>query len=235
MNLVFFQIMFTEFVAEMGDKTQLMMIAMTTKYKIREIILGTAAAILVLNALAVLIGGLISVLIPTWLIRIAAAAAFLFFACSSLSGNKEEEDDEEDEKGSKRSRFGVLAIFGTFFLAEMGDKTQLTAITFSANEGLSGAIVVWLACSIGLFLADLIGMLIGYLLASKMPTGFLDILAFFLFAIFGMMTMNEGLKLLPVVSASRALLLTVIIAALFLAISIVILVRRLRRNRFSKA
>ena len=44
-----------------------------------------------------------------------------------------------------------LSVFCTFFVAELGDKTQLTAITFGANEGLSSAVVVWLACSLGLF------------------------------------------------------------------------------------
>jgi len=55
--MLFFKVFFTEFIAEMGDKTQLMLIALTSKYKLRDIILGTAAAILVLNGLAVLAGG----------------------------------------------------------------------------------------------------------------------------------------------------------------------------------
>ena len=50
----FLRVFFTEFIAEMGDKTQLMLIALTSKYKLKDIILGTAAAILVLNGLAVL-------------------------------------------------------------------------------------------------------------------------------------------------------------------------------------
>ena len=58
--ILFFKVFLTEFIAEMGDKTQLMLIALTSKYKLRDIILGTAAAILVLNGLAVLAGGLVS-------------------------------------------------------------------------------------------------------------------------------------------------------------------------------
>ena len=52
--ILFLKVFFTEFIAEMGDKTQLMLIALTSKYKLKDIILGTAAAILVLNGLAVL-------------------------------------------------------------------------------------------------------------------------------------------------------------------------------------
>ena len=82
--ILFFKIFFTEFIAEMGDKTQLMLIALTSKHKLKDIILGTAAAILVLNGLAVLAGGLVSEFIPDWLIKTAAALAFLYFAASTV-------------------------------------------------------------------------------------------------------------------------------------------------------
>lgn len=191
--LLFLRIMLTEFIAEMGDKTQLMLVALTSKYKLRDIILGTAAAILVLNGLAVLAGGLVSEFVPTWLIRMIAAVAFLFFALTSLKP-----DDEEEEAGGAGSRFAFapLTIFCTFFVAELGDKTQLTAITFGANEGLSAGVIVWLACSVGLFAADMLGMLVGYLLKSKTPDGMLSTLAFFIFSIYGIITLYQGFGLL---------------------------------------
>ena len=168
--ILFFKIFFTEFIAEMGDKTQLMLIALTSKYKLRDIICGTAIAILVLNGLAVLAGGLVSELIPEWLIKMIAAFAFLYFAASTIAG-----DEEEEEEGSRsKIQFAPLAVFCTFFVAELGDKTQLTAITFGANEGMSAAFVVWIGCSLGLFAADILGMLIGYLLKSKAPDGLLN-------------------------------------------------------------
>lgn len=158
--LLFLKVFFTEFIAEMGDKTQLMLIALTSKYKLKDIILGTAAAILVLNGLAVLAGGLVSEFIPEWLIKIIAALAFLYFAASTLAGD----DDDEEEGGKSKIQFAPLAVFCTFFVAELGDKTQLTAITFGANEGMGAAFIVWIGCSLGLFLADILGMLVGYLL-----------------------------------------------------------------------
>ena len=120
--LLFFQIMFTEFIAEMGDKTQLMLVALTSRFKLRDIIIGTAAAILVLNGLAVLLGGLVSEIIPTWLIRLVAASAFLFFAITSLKGD---DDEEEETKEENVSRFAPLTVFCTFFVAELGDKHSL--------------------------------------------------------------------------------------------------------------
>ena len=191
--LLFVKVFFTEFIAEMGDKTQLMLIALTSKYKLRDIILGTAAAILVLNGLAVLAGGLVSQFIPDWLIKTVAALAFLYFAASTVAGD---DDDEEEEGGKSKIKFAPLAVFCTFFVAELGDKTQLTAITFGANEGMSAALIVWIGCSLGLFAADILGMLVGYLLKSKTPEGLLNTLAFVIFSVFGVYTLYQGLKLI---------------------------------------
>ena len=106
-------------------------------------------------------------------------------------------DDEEEEDGGKsKIKFAPLAVFCTFFIAELGDKTQLTAITFGANEGMSAALVVWIGCSLGLFAADILGMLVGYLLKSKTPDGLLNTLAFAIFSIFGVYTLYQGLKLI---------------------------------------
>jgi len=190
--LLFFQILITMFIAEMGDKTQLLMIAMNSRYKLRDILIGSAASILVLNAIAVGLGALLSQFIPTWLIKIIAACAFFYFAWTTL--RKVEEGEEKETV--RDSKFPILTVFGTFFIAELGDKTQLTAITFAANEGSESAILVWLACSMGLFAADLIGMMVGHLIESKMPAGFLDKLAFVIFAFFGVTTMRDGVCLL---------------------------------------
>lgn len=106
-----------------------------------------------------------------------AALAFLYFAASTLAGD---DDEEEEEGGKSKIQFAPLAVFCTFFVAELGDKTQLTAITFGANEGMKSAFVVWLVLS-GAFAADILGMLVGYLLKSKTPDGLLNTLAFVIF------------------------------------------------------
>lgn len=144
-----------------------------------------------LNGLAVLAGGLVSEFVPEWVIKMIAALAFLYFAASTIAGD----DKEEEEGGKTKIKFAPLAVFCTFFVAELGDKTQLTAITFGANEGMRAALVVWIGCSLGLFAADMLGMLIGYLLKSKTPDGLLSMLAFAIFSIFGVYTLYQGLKL----------------------------------------
>ena len=108
-------------------------------------------------------------------------------------------DDEDEEEGSKtKIQFAPLAVFCTFFVAELGDKTQLTAITFGANEGMGAALVVWIGCSLGLFAADILGMLVGYFLKRKTPDGLLNTLAFVIFSTFGVYTLYQGLKMISV-------------------------------------
>ena len=209
------KVLFTQFIAEMGDKTQLMLVAMTSKFKLKDILLGTGVAILVLNGLAVLAGGLVSTVVPTCLI---AGAAFLFFAATTLKGD----DDEEENVKDRKIKFAPLSVFCTFFVAELGDKTQLTAITFGANEGLSAAVVVWLACSLGLFAADVIGLLIGYLLKSKAPEGILNTVAFFIFSIFGILTLRQGFGLLLGAESAMILPLTVVVTVAFVIVCLVL-------------
>lgn len=222
--LLFFKVFLTEFIAEMGDKTQLMLIALTSKYKLKDIILGTAAAILVLNGLAVLAGGLVSEFIPDWLIKATAALAFLYFAASTIAGD---DDDEEEEEGKSKIKFAPLAVFCTFFVAELGDKTQLTAITFGANEGMGAALIVWLGCSLGLFAADILGMLVGYLLKSKVPEGLLNTLAFAIFSVFGVYTLYQGLKLINTsIQAIPVIPILIVAAVVFAGICIRLFIRR---------
>lgn len=216
--LLFMKVLFTQFIAEMGDKTQLMLVAMTSKFKLKDILLGTGVAILVLNGLAVLAGGLVSTVVPTWLIRLIAGAAFLFFAATTLKGD----DDEKENVKDRKIKFAPLSVFCTFFVAELGDKTQLTAITFGANEGLSAAVVVWLACSLGLFAADVIGLLVGYLLKSKAPEGILNTVAFFIFSIFGILTLRQGFGLLLGAESAMILLLTVVVTVAFVIVCLVL-------------
>lgn len=192
--VLFFSVLATEFIAEMGDKTQLMLIGLTSKYKIRDITIGTLAAILILNALAVLAGGFLNQILNHWLwaVKFAAALAFLYFAFSTLL----KKEDDEEESGNSKISFAPLAVFCTFFMAELGDKTQLTAVTFGANYGLASASIVWLACTTGFFLADFLGMLAGLLLKKKSPDRALRYISFALFLIFGILTAREGFLLL---------------------------------------
>lgn len=215
--LLFFTVAVTDFFAEMGDKTQLMLIGLTNKYKIWDIIFGTLVAILVLNGVAVLAGGVLNQFIPGWLVKFIAAAAFLFFAATSLK----KDDEDEEEAAASRFKFAPVAVFCTFFIAELGDKTQLTAITFGANSGLQYALVIWLACSVGLFAADILGMLIGMFLKKAASEWVLGAVAFVLFGVFGFVTLHEALGLLQKSLAARESAAVVPVLEVMIAVAVI--------------
>jgi putative Ca2+/H+ antiporter (TMEM165/GDT1 family) len=191
---IFWAVLATIFIAEMGDKTQLLLVAMTSKYKVSHILIGTWLATVVLNVLAVAVGAALSNYLDMRLIKLVAGLAFFYFAYATLAG-----DEEEEEEQSSKGRFGpILAIFGSFFLGELGDKTQLSGITLAAaytQGSFSNAVWVFLGCTLGLILADLLGLIVGVVLKSKMPTGVLNALSFGIFTLFGAVSIRTAAQL----------------------------------------
>ena len=219
----FFTVLLTFFVAEMGDKTQLMLFALTSKYKIRSIVLGTALAILVINGLSVCAGGLLNAFLSAhlWIVKLIATAAFFYFSATSLI-----KKEDEEEGGESKISLASLAVFCIFFIAELGDKTQLSAITFGATNGLNPALFfVWLAASIGFFAADIIGLVLAFILHGKTPDRFFKLLAFAVFAVFGFVNLFDVLK--SIGADSVFIPVFVCVAIVFAGICAIIL----RRNR----
>ena len=202
--LIFLTVLITIFIAEMGDKTQLLLVAMAGKYKIPHILTGTWLATVVLNLLAVGVGAALSNYLDMRIIKLVAGAAFFWFAYAALKS-----DDEEEEEKEMGLRFGpVLAIFGSFFVGELGDNTQLSAITLSANytkHSLMNAAYVFFGCTLGLILADLIGLVAGVVLKSKIPAGILNMISFIIFAVFGVLSIREAMGLIFGVGSGTAL------------------------------
>lgn len=193
--LIFLTVLITIFIAEMGDKTQLLLVAMAGKYKIPHILTGTWLATVVLNLMAVGVGAALSNYLDMRIIKLVAGAAFFWFAYAALKS-----DDEEEEQKEMKHHFGpVLAIFVSFFIGELGDKTQLSGITLAANytnHSMMNAFCVFLGCTLGLILADLIGLIAGVILKSKLPTKVLNILSFCIFSVFGVLNIGEAVRLI---------------------------------------
>ena len=207
----------TVFLAEMGDKTQLLLIAMAGKYKVRQILVGTWLATIVLNLLAVGIGAALSSYLDLRVVKSVAALAFFWFAWSGLRGG-----DEAEEEAGASGRFGaVAAIFASFFIGELGDKTQLTGIALAASyaNGLfANAAAVFLGCTLGLILADALGLLVGLLLKNSIPTGFLHWVTFVIFALFGMLNTHDAAGRFFPAEPRLALYITAGVTALFAAV-----------------
>ena len=216
---IFLTVLFTIFIAEMGDKTQLLLVAMAGKYKVSHILTGTWLATVLLNVLAVGVGAALGSYLDMRIIKLAAGLAFFWFAYSTLKG-----EEEEEEKEMKHKAGPILAIFGSFFIGELGDKTQLSAITLAANytnHQLVSAFQVFLGCTLGLILADLIGLIVGVVLKCKMPTGILNAVSFGIFAVFGVISIREAMLLIfgaGIKAVAGCLFITVVFAILCLYI-----------------
>ena len=224
MVTVFFTTMFTQFVSEMGDKTQFMLIALSYKYRTRNVIIGMTLSILFLNAAAVFLGGTIGLFFDGSIIKLIAAVLFLIFALVSLKSG----DEEDEEEKSVRVKFESLAVFITFTLAEFGDKTQFTAITFGASYGLAYAVLIWLSCSLGLFLADALGMIAGKLFKNKIKPLYMNILAFVIFSVYGFISFYKAYdSLLEKQNVFFAMLLT---AFVFTALSVLIVLKSIKKS-----
>ena len=103
---------------------------------------------------------------------------------------------------------------------------------FGANEGMSSALIVWIGCSLGLFLADILGMLLGYLLKSKTPEGLLNTLAFAIFSVFGVFTLYQGLKLISTDIRSIPVLPILIVATIaFAGICVYLFLKREKKAK----
>lgn len=149
--------------AEMGDKTQLLAIALASKFNWKTVMLGIAAATALNHLLAVLVGSWLTSIIPLSWISIAASVSFIIFGLWTLRGDKL--DEKSEEKENLQRPFRTVAV--TFFLAEMGDKTQLATVALAAQ--FQSIIPVWLGTFSGMIIADGAGVLLGSVMGKKLP------------------------------------------------------------------
>ena len=179
------------FVAELGDKSQLMAMTFASRYRARDVILGITAATAVVHLASVGIGFWIGDAFSEYQgwISIAAGLAFLAFAAWTLRGDELTED--EAQKAKNASGRALLAVGLAFFLAELGDKTMLATITLAVDNDWVG---VWIGSTVGMVAADALAIVLGAQLAKRVPERYITIGAALSFAIFGTILLAEGLR-----------------------------------------
>ena len=177
------------FVAELGDKSQLMAMTFATRYRARDVLIGITVATAVVHLASVGIGAVIGeafVDYQAW-INIAAGIAFLLFAAWTLRGDSLSE--EEEAKASASQGAAILAVSVAFFLAELGDKTMLATITLAAREGWLGT---WIGSTIGMVAADALAIGAGILLGRQLPERAVRYVATAAFVAFGVLLVVQG-------------------------------------------
>lgn len=170
--------------AEIGDKTQLLAFILAARFKKPiPIILGILLATLVNHGLAGALGAWItSTISPTWL-RWILGASFIGMAIWTLIPDKIE--DEETQIAGKLGVFGATLV--TFFLAEMGDKTQVATVAMAAHY--ANPLLVVAGTTLGMLIADVPAVFAGDKLAAKIPMKLVHSIAATIFAILGVLTL----------------------------------------------
>jgi putative Ca2+/H+ antiporter (TMEM165/GDT1 family) len=176
--------------AEIGDKTQLLAFILAARFKKPvPIILGILAATLINHGLAGALGAWITSVVSPDIMRWALGLSFLAMAAWTLIPDKIE--DEETQVAQRLGVFG--ATFVTFFLAEMGDKTQLATVALAAH--FAAPLMVIVGTTLGMLVADVPAVFIGNKFAAKIPMKLVHGIAAAIFAAMGLATLLQVDKL----------------------------------------
>lgn len=169
------------FIAELGDKSQLMAMTFATRFRTVPVLIGITLATAIVHLVSVVVGAALGAAIPTRPISIIAAIAFVGFGLWTLRGDELTEEDEA-RSAAISNRNTIVAVGTVFFLAELGDKTMLATITLATTEGLFGT---WLGSTVGMVAADALAIVVGRQLGARLPERAIRIgaaIAFFVFA-----------------------------------------------------
>jgi putative Ca2+/H+ antiporter (TMEM165/GDT1 family) len=174
------------FVAELGDKTQLLALGFGARHGLRTVAGGLALGYAAAGAVAAVVGGLLGASLPERPIAIGAGVLFVVGAGLMLADRDGTRADGADTTGRSRPptrRISVVASIGlTVALGEMGDKTQLATMALAARSNL---VATWFGATAGAFAAGLIGAIAGRRLGRRIDPGLLAVGSAGLFGVFG--------------------------------------------------
>lgn len=207
------------FVAELGDKSQLITMTYALRHRWWVVLSGVGIAAMLVHGLSVAVGHFLGMALPARPIAFAASIAFLAFAVWTWRDGRGGDDDEEVRVAEPR--YVVFAIVSSFVLAELGDKTMLATVALASDRNWAG---VWIGATIGMVLADGVAIAAGVFLHKRLPERFLHAMASVLFLLFGLFLFFDGGLGLPWVAVA----VTGTVAAVAVAFAVVAWVRRRR-------
>jgi putative Ca2+/H+ antiporter (TMEM165/GDT1 family) len=172
------------FVAELGDKTQIVILTMSAKYGLKQVFTAAAAAFALLNILAVSIGVVLYEFLPQSVIKYTVSAIFIISGIIMLLSQRV---NEETDKKVKEKRSPFLSIFLFVCLMELGDKTQLSLIALTAKY--SQPVFVFMGGTLALWATSLIGALVGVGLGRIVPPIWIHRVSGLIFIAFGIINL----------------------------------------------
>ena len=180
------------FIAEFGDKSQLLVLAFATRHAALPVVAGIVVAAAVVQGLSVAVGAALGAVLPEAPIGVIAGLAFLAVAAWTLSG-----DDDEAEEGhaadATRRRSGVAlaaVVASTFVVGELGDKTMLATFALAARQD---PLATWVGATVGMVAANLVAVAVGRQLGARISPRTIRIGSAALFAVAGVVVIATAL------------------------------------------
>ena len=153
------------FIAEFGDKSQLLILAFATRYPAGPVIAGLVVAAALIQGVSVLVGAAVGAFLPGAVVCIVAGLAFLGVALWTLRGEDSDDADEVPRAG-RLAGIGLAAtVAATFVVGELGDKTMLVTFGLAATQG---ALATWIGSTIGEVAANLVAVVVGRQVGSRL-------------------------------------------------------------------
>ncbi|WP_179476022.1 TMEM165/GDT1 family protein [Mycolicibacterium vinylchloridicum] len=175
------------FVAELGDKSQLMAMTFALRHRWWVVLTGITVATTAVHLISVAVGHYLGAALPTHLLGILAGVAFVAFGLWTLRGDKL--SDDEATRAQRTTAPAFFAVTSAFLLAELGDKTMLATITLAADNDWVG---VWIGSTIGMVAADALAIGVGALAGKHLPERLIQLAAAALFLVFGVSMLIDG-------------------------------------------
>jgi Ca2+/H+ antiporter, TMEM165/GDT1 family len=180
--------------AELGDKTQLMVLGFSTRYRAWPVAIGVVFATALMMAVTVVVGAALGAVIPAQMVQLVGGVAFLAFAAWTVFGG----DDDESDAGSAmtahsraRSPWRIALLVGSAFaLAELGDKSMLATLTLATQ---AQPVATWAGATLAMIGASLLAVVVGRQIGTRIPRRLVRYVAAAAFAVFGVLLLFEAL------------------------------------------
>ena len=193
--------------AEMGDKTQLLGMCFATRYRWQTVLAGVFVATVLNHLLAVEVGAWLTKFVSMNTIQIVAAVSFIVFGLWTIRG------DELDESCAV-GRYGPFwTVTVAFFIAEMGDKTQLATVALAAKY--NDIIPVWMGTTAGMMVANAFGIIVGVTLGRKIPERTVKWCSAVIFIFFGFVGLYQSLPTVLLTAANMAGAVAVVLVLMY--------------------
>lgn len=175
--------LFFVLIAEMGDKSQLVILAFAARYALSSVAGGILLGAVLVQFVAVALGQAATLVVPLTWIQVSSGLAFIAFGVWTLLGPRVEPD-----RPTPRAHFGpMLTVAVTFFLSEFGDKTMLASIAIAGQQ--QAFIPVWLGATTGMVVADGVAIVTGRFLGKRLPERFIRRGSAAIFLVSGIVTL----------------------------------------------